>query len=83
MVCLYLFCLFVYLFVYSEAMYKECMGLCDFVNEEIRKFSCSALLYLGLALFKVNQNSAALEQAAKKAIEMILQVIDNPLLYDR
>jgi hypothetical protein len=60
-----------------EAMYKECMGLCDFVNEEIRKFSCSALLYLGLALFKVNQNAAALEQAAKKAIEMILQDTDN------
>ena len=60
--------------LHSEAMYKECLALCDFVNEEIRKFSCSALLYLGLAIFKVGNTPAPLEQAAKKAIEMILQV---------
>ena len=39
----------------SETMYRECQALCDFVNEEIRKFSCAACLYIALAEYKVNQ----------------------------
>ena len=35
-------------------MYRECQALCDFVNEEIRKFSCAACLYIAHAEFKVN-----------------------------
>ena len=39
----------------AETMYRECQALCDFVNEEIRKFSCAACLYIALAEYKVNQ----------------------------
>ena len=62
---------------FSEAMYKECLALCDFVNEEIRKFSCSALMHLALGMFKISNNDAGLKEAVKKALEMIQQDTDN------
>ena len=58
-------------------MYKECLALCDFVNEEIRKFSCSALMHLALGMFKISNNDAGLKEAVKKALEMIQQDTDN------
>jgi len=61
----------------SEAMYKECLALCDFVNEEIRKFSCSALMHLSLGMFKISNNDEGLKEAVKKALEMIQQDTDN------
>ena len=64
-------------FLFSEAMYKECLALCDFVNEEIRKFSCSALMHLALGMFKISNNDAGLKEAVKKALEMIQQDTDN------
>ena len=64
-------------FLFSEAMYKECLALCDFVNEEIRKFSCSALMHLALGMFKISNNDGGLKEAVKKALEMIQQDTDN------
>ena len=42
---------------FSDAMYRECSALCDFVNEEIRKFSCAACLYIAHAEYKINGRS--------------------------
>ena len=63
--------------LFSEEMYKECQSLTDFINEDIRKFACAALIHLGHAIFKVNGNPDALHNAVDKGVEMILQDTDT------
>ena len=43
-------------------MYRECLALCDFVNDEIRKFSCAACLYIAHAEYKVKGRLVFLEK---------------------
>lgn len=61
----------------SEEMYKECQSLTDFINEDIRKFACAALIHLGHAIFKTTNNPQALHDAVTKGIEMCLQDTDT------
>lgn len=58
---------------FSEELYNECKGLTDFINEDIRKFACAALIHLGHAIYKVTNNLAPLNEAVEKGVEMCLQ----------
>ncbi|CAG5098758.1 Oidioi.mRNA.OKI2018_I69.XSR.g15949.t1.cds [Oikopleura dioica] len=55
----------------STELYNECKSLTDFVNEDVRKFACAALIHLGHAMFKVSGNEAALVEAVTKGIDTI------------
>lgn len=59
-----------------EALYNECKSLTDFVNEDVRKFACAALIHLGNAMFKVTGNIAPLTDAVEKGIDTVLQDTD-------
>lgn len=61
----------------SQEMYKECRELTEFVNEDIRKFACAALIHLGHAIYKVSNNADALTGAIEKAIDMCNQDTDS------
>jgi len=55
----------------SSELYQECKSLTDFVNEDVRKFACAALIHLGHAMFKVTGNETALVEAITKGIDTI------------
>ena len=49
----------------------------EFINEDIRKFACAALIHLGHAIYKLSNNHQALHDAVDKGVEMILQDTDT------
>jgi len=51
--------------------------LTEFINEDIRKFACAALIHLGHAQYKLSNNPQALHDAVDKGVEMILQDTDT------